>query len=170
MAKFQRQRVTRGRLVEALTYDPATGQFCWRSRGKPAGCINTDGYRRITLDYVAYPAHRLAWLYEHGDWPTSEVDHINGDRADNRIANLRLVTRRGNSHNIQPGRQRPNHSGYPGVSFHAPGKWKAKIMSAGRSHYLGLYPTPAEASAAYVAAKRRLHPEWVDTPVGAHHG
>lgn len=154
------------RLHEALSYDPQTGAFTWRSTGKVAGFTAKDGYRQITLDYRRLPAHRLAWVYQHGAWPTGEIDHVNGKRADNRIANLREVTRRGNSHNIPPGGQRPNKSGFPGVVFHraSGGRWRAQITVAGKSHYLGIYATPEEASAAYVAAKRRLHPEWVEAP------
>lgn len=91
--------LTPERLRELLEYDPETGKFTWlRNRafkalgGTHAGYLNSNGYLRITVDDVSYAAHRLAWLYVHGRWPDKTIDHINRNKQDNRIANLRDVT------------------------------------------------------------------------------
>lgn len=150
------------RLRELLDYDPDTGLFTWRVRtskcvtvGAIAGCLD-KGYLRIQIDRRLHLAHRLAWLYITGDWPPAQIDHINGIRDDNRIANLRAATRAENMHN----RRKPHSnttSGYLGVSRYR-GKFMAQIKLDGKSKFLGLFDTPEEAHAVYLEAKRRLHP------------
>jgi hypothetical protein len=88
-------------LKQILDYDQNTGVFRWATRkcqrkraGEIAGSVSNKGYVMIGIDYKKYSAHRLAWLYVHGDWPAGEIDHINRDRTDNRISNLRVATRR----------------------------------------------------------------------------
>ena len=108
-----------GRLRELLRYVPKTGQFYWRkqcgpaSRGSEAGNSQSAGYRLIGIDKCYYYAHRLAWLYVHGVEPTGDIDHINGNPADNRIANLRECPRSKNAHAT---RRRRNPSGFLGSS------------------------------------------------------
>lgn len=104
------EMINQKRLKEVLDYDPATGVFTWRvelnARGKvgdPAGC-NSWGYRVIRIDGRLYGAHRLVWLYVHGRWPDAMIDHVNGDRSDNRIENLREANSVQNAHNAK----RPN--------------------------------------------------------------
>lgn len=83
-------------LKKLLAYDSKTGQFTWRTdrrgvaAGSRAGSRLADGYWRIKIDYMPYKAHRLAWFHYYGVWPDRPVRHINGDRSDNRIANLKL--------------------------------------------------------------------------------
>lgn len=150
-------------LRESLDYDPETGAFAWRRRanmdarwnnrfaGTMAGTINAAGYVTITIDRVRYTGHRLAWLYVHGAWPPHQIDHINGDRADNRIANLRPATNTENARNATIGKN--NTSGFKGVSFHKKaGKWSASICVDRRTRHLGLFETPEAAHEAYVAA------------------
>jgi len=97
--------LTRERLMELVSYDPSTGLFTSKvSRppckiGKVLGSKQAAGYVEFRLDYKSYLAHRLAWFYIHGDWPVGEIDHINQDRTDNRISNLRDVTRSENNRN-----------------------------------------------------------------------
>lgn len=122
------------RLKELLFYNHETGVFFHRTRrtgvphaGSKAGCINESrgiSYERIKIDGKAYKSHRLAWLYVYGELPEGEVDHINGNTLDNRIANLRDVTRRENCMNKT--KRADNSSGVTGVSKQN-GKWVARI-------------------------------------------
>lgn len=166
--------LTPDRLREVLDYEPETGVFVWSQvapnnrmpRGSTAGTIRKDGYRQIRVDGVAYPAIRLVWLYVHGVWPTVMIDHINGRHDDNRLVNLREAT---NSENQQNRRepQSNNASGFLGVHRHKEGgRWCAEIIIKGRHHHLGAFDTAEDASAAYVAAKRELHPFWADAAGG----
>ena len=157
------EMLTQSRLKELLHYDPETGVFTWLLRtsnrirvGGVAGCARRDGYRLIRLDGGSYLAHRLAWLYIHGVSPPEETDHINGIRADNRIANLREATKSGNQQNRAI--HSKNTSGFPGVSWHSQvGKWQAHIRSEGKSKYLGLFDASEDAHEAYCAAKVQMH-------------
>lgn len=154
--------LTAERLRELVHYDPVTGIFtsrinCGKVRvGDASGKINRDGYRQIQVDGRLYSAHRLAWLYVHGRWPTPMVDHESRDKDDNRIANLREVTKSQNQQNIGP--QSNNKSGYKGVREEKrTGRWRAQIRIDGVQHHLGTFATPELASAAYAAAAARLH-------------
>jgi hypothetical protein len=132
------------RLKELLHYDPETGHFTWKvSRGRAnargvAGYSDTNGYVLIKIDGKNYSAHRLAFLYIEGAFPQCEVDHINHDRADNRWANLRPVTRDQNMRNIP--RYKNNTSGITGVRWIVEmQKWRAQISVNGKYHHLGLF-------------------------------
>lgn len=148
----------------ALRYDPATGKFYWCERtsnrvrvGEEAGKTNrnSDGYKTINVFGKAYKAHRLAWFYTHGVWP-DQIDHINGDRLDNRIENLRSVSCQHNTHN-----QRSAHSnsatGVLGVIPKPSGKFAAEIRVNGKKLHIGTFHSVEEASAAYASTKLRLH-------------
>ena len=153
-------RPTHERVREALDYDPETGLFTWLVRtsirimaGDVAGCPTQSGYWRIGLDGHDYQAHVLAWFWVHGEWPTNDIDHIDGDGLNNRLDNLRDVPRNVNMHNVVAPYQN-NTSGYRGASFHRQsGKWRASIGVNGKRVHLGLFDTPEEAHAAYMAAK-----------------
>jgi hypothetical protein len=146
-------------LKHRLKYDPETGVFTWRygrNKGRTTGCKNSDGYLVIgwTKMQTQY-AHRLAWLYVHGTRP-KELDHINGDRTDNRISNLRPVTRSQN--NVNSGLQRSNKSGFKGVSWdNARQKWAARISTGIRYAFLGYFDTKESASTAYQDAAAICH-------------
>ena len=154
--------LTQERVHELLTYDPNTGLFRWRKTRRNAkinvvaGTIDPRGYVRISIDCKIYAAHRLAWLYMYGSWPTNEIDHINRIRGDNRIANLRDAPRVVNTQNV--GFRKDNKSGVKGVVWHkAQRKWRARIQANGVMHELGYFLTIAEAKAAYDSAEAVLH-------------
>jgi hypothetical protein len=157
------------RLREILDYESTTGTFVWRQRahrskyahnaryiGKPAGWLNKKGYVYIKIDAHKYRTARLAWLHFYGSWPKLHVDHINGDRADNRIANLREVTPQQNSFNLKG--HKDSKSGLKGVYWdEARSKWLSSIFVSGKSVHLGRFDTKQEADAAYRQAAAKLH-------------
>lgn len=152
-----------------LSYNPETGEFRWLigGKGRPgvgeiAGCkSNALGYWLIGLNYRRHWAHRLAWLMTHGRWPEHQIDHINGDRADNRISNLRAVTHAENQQNRH--RSRPNKHGLRGVDFDPKtGKFRSRVVFQKVKHNLGYFDTAQAAHVAYVEAVRRINPR---TPV-----
>lgn len=155
--------LTAARLRELVHYEPETGVFTWRQSrhgvfaGAVAGAIGKNGYVLFQLDSLTRQAHRLAWLYVHGEWPKQNIDHINGVRYDNRIANLRDVSQRVNAENVRTVRP-TSKSGVMGVfKGRNPAKWEAAIVVCGKRRYIGVFPTVEEAHAAYVAAKRIHH-------------
>ena len=155
--------LTAMRLRELLSYDPETGVFtrlvkaAQRVRvGDIAGHKAPTGYWVIKIDNVSYRAHRLAWFYMTEAWPAADIDHIDGNKANNRIANLRDVTRSVNVQNAKRARS-SNKSGFLGVSQHESGFQAAIRTENGKRHYLGTYQTPELAHAAYLSAKRVMH-------------
>jgi hypothetical protein len=153
------------RLRELLSYDPTTGEFLYRVRvarrtpaGSLAGSVNNEGYRHIRVDGRAYKAHRLAWLHVHGTWPGGMLDHIDGDRDNNRIANLREATRSQNLANSRP--YRANSKYHKGINRRTSGLWDARISHNGKCHFLGCFKTEGEAVAAYASAARNFYGEY----------
>jgi hypothetical protein len=154
--------ITQKRLQSLLTYDPETGKFCWRHqrsrcfKGAVAGTLNYHGYTVIKLDGQTYRAHRLAWLYKNGCWPNGELDHINRQRSDNRIVNLRTTSHFENCQN----RAKPDtaHSKYIGVSKGFGGKgWRAYIDKNNCRFTLGVFATETEAAQARAEAERQIY-------------
>jgi hypothetical protein len=154
--------LTAERLKETLQYDPVTGVFCWLKPsgarvipGQIAGCVKDTGHRRIAIDGNQHQAHRLAWLYMTGEWPSHHVDHINQVRDDNRWINLRLATRSQNAANSST--PRASRTGVRGVDwFEDRGLFRARIVKNRKLHSLGYFKTSEEASAAYLAARERM--------------
>ena len=156
--------VTADRLRELLSYDAETGVFVWlvdksnRVRaGMKLGVRRGDGYVVCKVDGRRYYVHRLAWFYVHGQWPCDTIDHINGNPSDNRIANLRDVTRSVNAQNLQRAPRSNKASGLLGVGAKG-NRWQAHIKVGGKAKHLGMFAASEDAHAAYVEAKRRLHP------------
>jgi hypothetical protein len=144
------------RLKELLHYCPDTGVFTWRSTGKPAGSCKGHRYVRITISGKHYYAHRLAWVYVYGESPPLHIDHINHDSTDNRLENLRQVTRSENGQNAAL--SRANSSGYRGVSRdRRRGKWVAYINLARKKKHLGSFDDVSEAAKAYALAAAKIH-------------
>ena len=159
-----KELITAGRLKEFLSYDPLTGTFVWiktKSKCARAGkatslAVNGDGYRHIYIDGRTYKAHRLAWLYVHGEWPSGQIDHINGVKDDNRLTNLRDVSNKTNSRN-QNRAHKDNKVGALGVTTRPRGKYQATITVDGKKLYLGQHETSELASQAYAKAKVKFH-------------
>lgn len=152
------------RVRNLFFYDQETGIFTWRVAkaqrvkvGDIAGSLNGDGYVLISIDNRKHKAHRLAWLYVSGAWPMRQIDHINGDRSDNRIFNLRDVTHQANSQNVRLARSSNRSTGLLGSTRHSSGRFQARICVDGKRMTLGLFDTPQMAHEAYVKAKRELH-------------
>lgn len=166
--------LTRDRLFDLLDYSAETGEFTWKFRvenkrgnGRIAGAIHPHGYRRICIDGNLHSAQRLAWLYVYGAWPTILVDHINGDRSDNRIANLRLADFKENQQNRR--RSKSNTSGKTGVRWcKQTGKWRAYIEPDGKSIHLGRFQMFEDACRARAAAEAKYFTH--ANVEGVHHG
>lgn len=124
--------------------------------GKIAGRVMDNGYIRISVDRKEYAAHRLVWLYHHGYFPEHDLDHVNGDRSDNRVENLRQATRAENMQNEKRARAN-NKTGLLGVCPHGSG-FRAQITVLGKVIRLGTFRTPQEAHKIYLQHKRDLHP------------
>lgn len=141
---------------DRLSYDAEEGVLRWRSVvgtsnrkvGQIAGRTRADGYLEVRINGRLILVHRLIWLIVHGQWPPLEIDHINGNKGDNRIANLRLADRKTNMQN-----QRRHSLGVSRVR----NKFRARITVNGHRVQIGMYNTEEEARVAYLSAKRKLH-------------
>jgi hypothetical protein len=150
-------------LHKRLRYEPETGKLFWRDcdempknwlsehRNKEAFTATTNlGYKTGGIRRRLFKAHRVIWAMCKGRWPEKEIDHINGDRSDNRIENLREADRSGQGKNMAM--RRDNKSGFSGVCFHKSSKkWVAQIYLDGVRVSLGYFKTKEEA-----AAKRKI--------------
>lgn len=162
--------LTRDALKALLSYDPSTGIFTWlvnrgnlKNAGSIAGSLNRGGYAQLQISGKCYRIHRLAWFYVHGVFPDGDLDHINGDRTDNRIENLRVCSKQQNALN-----KLPQRNGFKGVTLHKrTGKFQAQITKSNKNHYLGLFSTEQAAAQAYDAASSVLHGDFGRTNFGA---
>jgi hypothetical protein len=153
-------------LKTLLEYCPETGIFYRKVKttnsinaGDVAGCINSIGYRTISLNNRSYLAHRLVWLYAFGYFPKF-IDHINGDRGDNRLANLREASRSENNRNC--GMRSNNSSGYKGVSFVSRcNKWRAFINIDNKQIHLGYFNSAVLANEAYKSASLKYFGDFI---------
>jgi hypothetical protein len=157
------------KLKSLLSYNPDDGKLTWNFRpdarsqfnGRYAGkeaftSCSTNGYRQGEIFDKGYLAHRVAWAIHYGEWPKGEIDHINGIRDDNRIKNLRDVSRIENGQNLRL--KKNNSSGYCGVSFHKQtGKWRARVKCNWKEIHLGLFDTPEKANEVVNEARVNLN-------------
>lgn len=149
------------KLRRLFYYDAEHGRIFRKSgpgSATQAAYIDNLGYRRIDIFKRRHFEHRLVWLIHHGEWPKDQIDHINHNRADNRIENLRAVTPMDNSRNRSPSAR--SRRGALGVSRKKDGRWRATIGSGNQVEHLGIFGTEEEAVAARKAAEQRLgyHP------------
>lgn len=159
--------LTWDRINEFLEVYPDSGHFVWKvwrgGSAKPgtlAGTTNSSEYPIIKIDGRFYLSHRLMWFYVHKRWPEQDIDHINLDKADNRIENLREASR---SQNIANGRvRRDSQSGVRGVKKMG-NRFGAFVRKDGVQNYLGCYATPEEAGAVYAEHAKRLFGEFART-------
>ena len=161
--------LTQTRLKQVLSYDSDTGQFTWvvpsgrrAKAGSIAGSRMSNGYTNIGVDGTRYLAHRLAWLYVHGEF-VKEIDHANGDRRDNRIANLRSCSRANNAHNLS----KPRHgrtSRHKGVHWcKSKSKWTTQISLNSKRMHVGRWHDEDAAAAAYDWSAVQLFGEFAKT-------
>ena len=152
------KELSQERLKELLEYDEDTGIFIWkvsRSGNIKSGTVagsKLQGYSIIMIDRINYKAHRLAWLYVHGYFPENFIDHKNGIRYDNRISNLREVSKSCNGQNCKI--HSNNKSGYNGVSWEkTKKKWRSQIKINTKHIFLGLYDCKLDAGLARITAE-----------------
>jgi hypothetical protein len=152
--------LTADELRGLVSYDPETGVFRWRRRKQQlAGSPDVLGYIRIQIHGKLFKAHRLAWLYVYGEWPSLTIDHANRIPGDNRISNLRIADCFQQAHNHSDNRK--GRSLPRGVSWsERDKKYRAQIRCFGQSHALGLHDDIESAAAAYRDASLRLHGEF----------
>lgn len=169
-----RKKITPAQIYEAFSYDPLTGKLTWKERpihhffsdtsariwntkhaGKETGHKCSSGYLSVNLWGFQFYVHRLAFVLMTGNWPEHQIDHVNGDRADNRFSNLRSATHKQNTHNAK--KSKANTVGLKGVSQCPKCKtFRAQIYSDGKLTHLGTFKTKEEAHAAYAQAAINL--------------
>lgn len=151
-----------------VSYDPDTGAITriashFKSYiGKQTGTKDSQGYLATKVNGKFYRCHRLAWALFYGKWPDGEVDHFDGDKANNRITNLRDIEHKHNSHNqMRPQGNNPYIGAYWSERTQ---KWRAAIKKDGKINCLGSFLTAEEAHKAYLEAKKHMHhPSWITT-------
>lgn len=156
-------------LKAALNYDPDTGVLTWKTAlknqirpGLPADSSNGDGYLRVCFNGKKLYAHRAAWAIHYGVWPDGLIDHIDGDKSNNRIRNLRVVNRRENAQN-RTRASRHSKTGLLGVRSPSgrSRRFEAVIRFDGKQRSLGYFATAQEAHEAYLSAKSEKHPGYL---------
>jgi HNH endonuclease/AP2 domain len=154
--------ITAEHLRSIIHYDSETGVFTWLRpnpewkagrAGDRAGCFHkSSGYRAIKINSRAYREHRLAWFYVHGEWPKDELDHVNCDKADNRLSNLREASRHQNLANAPAWGKN-----LKGADHLPSGRWRAKMCVKYKQITIGIYDTEQEAHDAYLNAVKNLY-------------
>lgn len=151
-----------------LNYDPVTGVFFWtdkaygKAKNKKAGYADAKKYFRVQINGKKYFLHRIAWLIIYGSWPVGEIDHIDGNKQNNKIKNLRDVSKNMNQHNRKKAAS-SNMIGILGVSKTKKGRpYRARIKICGIEKNIGKFDTAEDAHKAYLKAKRKFHEGYVE--------
>jgi len=150
--------LTANSMATIFSYFPERGVLVWnigRRKGLDAGSQNDRGYLVICVNNRRYKAHHLIWLRHYGEWPSQAIDHINGNKLDNRVENLRLATHQQNMWNRRAKGGRP----LKGIT-RVGNKWAAQIRVNGTTLHLGYFSTPEAAHNAYVAKARETFGEY----------
>lgn len=150
-------------------FDVVDGQFVRIKKtsknidvGAIAGCKRKDGYLVVRVNDVLHLAHRLSWFWHYGVWPVDLIDHIDGDKANNRIENLRESTKVTNGYNR--GSQKNSSHGFKGVTFNKNNqKYMARISVNKKPIYLGYFDSYEKAHLAYCEASKKYHGEFAKT-------
>lgn len=167
-------KLTHARLSGLLVYSEASGCMYWREEkwagfkgsvllhaaGQEAGCVRADGRFVIRVDGKLYLRSRLVWFWNTGEWPTKDIDHMDGNVQNDRFGNLRDVTRTINNQNKRTAAASKKSCQFLGVYANPRNKtspWRALINVDGRDKYLGVFKTPELAHEAYLSAKRTHH-------------
>lgn len=157
-------------LREILAYDATTGKITWKfdrfgyrnsiraSAGDEAGTIMSNGYKLLSINGIRLLGHRVAWALYYGTWPEHDVDHINIDKLDNRIINLRLASRSENMSNRSHTKR--NILKAKGIELTRAGRYAAKIWKDYKRYHIGTFDTVEEAKAAYAQRAKELHKEF----------
>lgn len=159
------KNITAEQVRKLFTCDPEKGELRWAYKapkcritiGELAGCKYPFGYVVTKINMTRFAVHRLIWIWVYGKWPDGDIDHINGIRDDNRISNLRDVTRSVNRENLKVALNNNKH-GILGASWIESRKcYYVAIKVSGKTHFLGLTRDPEDARNRYLEAKRKLH-------------
>jgi hypothetical protein len=146
-------------LRQLFDYDPKDGKLYWKRSGKVAGSTDSSGHRQVKIKGVTYQLHRIVWLWWYGDGslPMCQLDHIDRDRSNNRIENLRLAARNDSDNQQNTSLRKDNTSGIKGVSWIARiRKWEVQIQTDKKKKYVGVYENLLDAVAARLAAEKEL--------------
>ena len=153
--------ITQTELKSKLNYDLNTGIFTWVKNGKIAGYAKKGGYIFIRLPNKLYRAHKLAWLYMYGEIPSMEVDHINGNKHNNAIQNLRLSTSSENKYNAKL--RKDSTSKVKGLHWYKKlKKWQINIQVNKKRLHLGYEKDFFEACCVIASARNKLHKEFAN--------
>lgn len=159
-----RNKILTQKYVQSIfDYDPEVGILKWKKPplsyiqiGEEAGSNTGDGYRRVSIKNRRYKTHRIIWLYTYGYMPEHNIDHINRNKLDNRLSNLREVSQVCNMRNVV--RYKTNKSGVKGVCFcKTTNKWMSYIGIKKKDYYLGSYSDFDDAVCARLAAEQCLN-------------
>ena len=157
--------LTKDLCAEVFDYDAVTGILYNRisrgpnsPKGGEAGFENGNGYRRVGLGGVQAYTHQIVWIMHYGSLPIGEIDHVDGDAKNNRIENLRITDRYGNTQNTA--KRSHSRQPYKGVRKTKSGRWAARITANNQRSHLGTFSNPDEAYHAYCEASKALHGEF----------
>lgn len=154
--------------LRLFDYNPLSGALKWKDNhqirfiGREAGSINHHGYRRVNLGKTKLHAHQIIWLMIYGELPPCEIDHINGERDDNRLDNLRIASQQQNQQNA--GVRIDNLLGVKGVRLRPSGRYQARVKLTDGSQSVKTFSSPIDAISWLAIQRNQSHGEYARTP------